>query len=541
MKIAVFHYHLHPGGVTRVISLACKILLSRTNGIGGIEGIEEITVVTGDRKNAEAALPEEAGGRIRIAVHPEIGYLDGNPETSARSIKTGVLEKYRGYIWWIHNYHLGKNPLLTQAVVESAAEYPDQKILLHIHDFPECSRYENLAYLKSLYPGPIYPLSPNVRYICINRRDYTFLLEAGIPSSMARVLNNPLTEEPEPPEGIISRSEGEEKPKHVKSFLEERGLKKFPGYLPGRPLLLYPVRSIRRKNVLEAGLISRLITDGVNVAVTLPGVSDQEAGYSRLVENGFAEGSIHGVFGTGAPDAPVKVGLHELIGGCDAVLSTSVQEGFGYLFVNTLQWGKKLAARRLDILEGMISLFDAEHHFFYDSLKVPRSRTQQEETKRRYGNYIGGLESYVGKDLAAKVLADMEERLDGETIDFSYLSVDEQHEVLGYAGDSGYLDSVKNLNPGTTAKLESVCCTQDGEAEPVSLPEGFGPPDFARAFREILDSFEGGGSEPADSPAGISRPAPPERIERKMLESFASPPFLRLLFDSYDPDLPKGS
>ena len=511
MKIAVFHYHLHPGGVTRVISLALEILLPR------LEGLEEITVVTGDGENAEAALPEEARGRVRVAVHPEIGYLGGKPPRIAETIKTEVLEHYRGYIWWVHNYHLGKNPLFTRAVVETAEEQPDQRILLHIHDFPECSRYENLSYLKSLYPGRIYPLTPNVRYVCINRRDYGFLLGAGIPGEMVHLLNNPLTEEPE-----YTGS-----PRQVKSLLEEKAPKVFSGYLPDRPLLLYPVRSIRRKNVLEAGLISRLIPGGVNIAVTLPGTSQQEAGYSRLVEQAFIEGIIHGVFGTGAPEAPLEVELRELIGGCDSVISTSVQEGFGYLFVNALQWGKKLAARKLDILKGMTGLFDSGHHLFYDTLEVPRSREQQEETLRRYESYIGRLESYLGGEITEKVLAKIKKRLESDTLDFSYLSVEEQLEVLGDAGDSGYLGSVRRLNSSTAAMLESICCDPGAGPDPVPLPEGFGPSDFTRAFGEILKSFEA-----ASSGRKPDAPPSPEVIEERMLESFAAPPFLRLLFDS---------
>jgi hypothetical protein len=525
MKIAVFHYHLHPGGVTRAISLALRILLPR------LEEVEEITVVTGDRENAEAALPEEARGKIRLAVHPEIGYLRGESHTDARRIKTRVLEKYRGYLWWIHNYHLGKNPLFTQAVVETAEEDPNQRILLHIHDFPECSRYENLAYLKSLYPGVIYPLVPNVRYVCINRRDYSFLRRAGIPERMVRLLNNPLTEETPP------TADGS-----VKTLLEKEAPDRFGGYLPGRPLLVYPVRSIRRKNVLETGLISRLIPGGVNVAVTLPGVSDQEAGYSRMVDQAFTEGTVHGVFGTGARDARIRIDLRDLIGACDAVLSTSVLEGFGYLFVNALQWGKRLAARRLDILEGMNDLFDPAYHRFYDTLEVPRSRKQQEETRRLYENYLGGLETYLGRELIETVLSDMKDRFTEDSLDFSYLSPDEQRGVLDTARDSGYLASVRKLNSETTKVLETVCCSfdagNDSGPEPVPLPEGFGPSDFTRAFREILVSFDGPGTaeHPANAGTGASDPADSipaaEDVEGRMLESFASPPFLRLLFDS---------
>ncbi|MFP4562833.1 MAG: hypothetical protein ACLFRY_05915, partial [Spirochaetia bacterium] len=63
--------------------------------------------------------------------------------------------------------------------------------------------------------------------------------------------------------------------------------------------------------------------------------------------------------------------------------------------------------------------------------------------------------------------------------------------------------------------------------DPVPLPEGFGPSDFTRAFEKILKSFEAASS-------GGKPDAPPSSalIEERMLESFAAPPFLRLLFDS---------
>ena len=51
---------------------------------------------------------------------------------------------------------------------------------------------------------------------------------------------------------------------------------------PEKPVFLYPVRAIRRKNIFEAALIAMIAGNGGNLIQTLPGISDQEIKYSNL-------------------------------------------------------------------------------------------------------------------------------------------------------------------------------------------------------------------------------------------------------------------
>ena len=191
-RIAVFHYHLLPGGVTSVIALSCEALAKY------LPGLEEITLVTGDGENAAETAAEieeqikDRGVGISTAVLPDIGYVTGMPQApSVAQIKTH-LRRFDGFFWWIHNYHLGKNPQFTQALLEILEEKPDQQILFHIHDFPECARYENLQRLNSTISLNPYPRGRNVRYALINGRDRRLLRESGMAEADLFLLNNPV-------------------------------------------------------------------------------------------------------------------------------------------------------------------------------------------------------------------------------------------------------------------------------------------------------------------------------------------------------------
>ncbi len=87
---------------------------------------------------------------------------------------------------------------------------------------------------------------------------------------------------------------------------------------PESPLLLYPVRTVRRRNVLEAGLL-----------VSLPGLKRTEIVYSRLVEQCFHEGLIPGLWGIGEDLAEAGLSFRDTVQASDLVVSTAVRDGCG--------------------------------------------------------------------------------------------------------------------------------------------------------------------------------------------------------------------
>ncbi|MCK5672078.1 MAG: hypothetical protein KAH95_01805, partial [Spirochaetales bacterium] len=196
MRLVVFHYHFLPGGVTQVVTSSA---IAALNYLPNIEGI---TLVSGKKNNLDRVVAEIKSKLVGISANksdiisvvlPELDYISDMkryPDTA--SIKEILLKHFQGDLWWIHNYHLGKNPFFTEAILQIAENFPEQKIVLQIHDFPEASRYANLETLHKYVISPLYPIFPNIRYVTINSRDSNYLITAGIPEKMVFLLNNPV-------------------------------------------------------------------------------------------------------------------------------------------------------------------------------------------------------------------------------------------------------------------------------------------------------------------------------------------------------------
>ena len=503
-RIAVFHYHLLPGGVTNVIFLSLKALIHHH------ADLREIRLVTGSASNAGKVadrLREEvlAAGRdipIVISVVPEIGYT--TPEEAEildrRDLKARLLTEFGGYLWWIHNYHLGKNPVFTAALIEAAEETPSQRILFHIHDFPEDGRYSNLSFLKAFAGKDIYPVLPNVRYAVINTRDHGVLSAAGLPEECLFLLNNPVE--------LCALPETD--PSAVRSSLSGTFAGEFPAFDPDKPLWLYPVRTIRRKNVLEAALICSVA--GSNLLLTLPGVSKQERPYSDLVETLYREGIIPGMWGVGGRLHEAGVDFISLALSSDAIISSSVQEGFGYLYADAVRWKRPLAARNLEILDGIRDLFTGHPAVFYERLEVPLEPRDLRELKRRYTRHS----TLTGRkeDLALFL-----GNLSGSTADFASLHVELQVEMLKRSESDCFRASLRELNESLFTRIGSLHETRSG-SDP-GIFRRFGAEAFSRTFEGIIETY---GQTPGGHDQGFIR-------QETLVDLFARSNIRHLLYD----------
>ncbi|MDB4284438.1 hypothetical protein N9888_02225 [Akkermansiaceae bacterium] len=204
MKIALIHYHLRAGGVTRVIESQARVL----EGMG-----HEVFIPQG--------LP----------------LLDYCRKTKARAmdllaeIDYEILEKVD--LWIIHNPVLGKNVLFPD-LIEALARR-GERLLLQCHDFAEDGRPSNYEILRDR--GNLYPLAEHIHYAFINERDRRLLIEAGVPEERCHALPNALN------------------PITIK-----------PGESEGT-LVFYPVRGIRRKNLGELCLWAAHAPKGVRFAI----------------------------------------------------------------------------------------------------------------------------------------------------------------------------------------------------------------------------------------------------------------------------------
>ncbi len=498
MELIFFHYHLRAGGVGSVIRYAVEALGS------GAERIEKIRVVTGSSEG-KTHFGDVAGAGVTVV--PEIGY--GVPSVSPRDLSALLLERFgsRDAVWWIHNHHLGKNPVFTQALLETAQSAGAPRMVLQPHDFPEAGRFDNLAALARYCTLPLYPVGPRIRYAVINRRDFDILHASGIPESDLFLLENPVPT----PEGTTAGSP------------DRRAARKllFPDIESDALILLYPVRAIRRKNVLEAGLITLLSGPKARLLVTLPGVSVQEEGYSRMVRDAFESGIIPGRFGIGAE--PAGIPLNVTAAASDLVVSSSMQEGFGYAYFQALQWGFPLLARRLDTLEGMSGVFSGYPAVFYSGVSCAPHKRERKRLKALYGVKLRRLASVLPSDAIGNIERNLAGMLENELVDFSFLDPSAQMGILKEASESGHaLSGLREINHELVWNIETLRSAHPRPAVE-RMEERFGPEVFAGGLRRIVKSFE----RTEASPAAVS----PREIESRVRRAFSTAASMRLLYD----------
>ncbi|MFW5744718.1 MAG: glycosyltransferase family 1 protein, partial [Spirochaetota bacterium] len=481
-----------------------------------------------------------------IDVLPEVGYTDPREPADdalarAASIERALTDRYADddALWWVHNYHVGKNPALTLALCRIATLENAPRMLLHVHDFPECARYENLAYLTRVAGRSPYPTGANVRYAVINARDRRLLVEAGIPAERVGLLLNPVdgargdgaTASPDAPPTAAAAPDRERVVARLADYAADTGQR----FHPDGPLVLYPVRTIRRKNVLEAAAITRLAR-GTNLIVTLPGVSDAERPYSDLVRYAYEDRRIHGIWGIAPHDAEYALSYEAVAAASDVVVSSSVQEGFGLLFVNALRWRKPLLARRLDVLESLQPLFSGYPATFYDTFRVPMRSpsitSMQAYLRMRYNERLGELEDVIPPVARERLDADLDELLAGEAIDFSYLPAQMQLTVLGDLREEGYGALVKAMNGELVSavagpEVPTAAVPPDREA---AIADLLGYKAYAGAFAALWDGTD---AQAAQSREGAARY---EGVQDALVEAFARIGQLRLLLGPIDHD-----
>ncbi len=538
--LVILHYHFLPGGVSGVVQAAVQALRRYEAGIG------RITL-------AAAAFPERGfaapGSELAAERIPELGYLEVRDLPRAvvaaegRRLAESLLRRFGSgnAVWWVHNHHLGRNPVFTQAILE-VARSGRQPLLLQIHDFPECGRYDSLARLRRGLAAPPYPVGPSVRYALINRRDLAVLREAGVPAGMLHLLENPLETGGESGGAAMGAQAGgpTAAPAGTSSAATFAEVRRELGLADaGRPLLLCPVRCIRRKNLLEAALLCRLHPDPADLVVTLPGVSAEEREYSDLVRRAFRRGWAAGVFGAGLRLEAKGLGLEPLFQASDLVLSASVQEGFGYPFLQSLVWGRPLLARELDVLEGMRELFDGQPAGFYREVRAPLAAGPRRRLRQAYRRKLERLAS-TGV-LSAETAAELGQRLEsvggaGESaVEFSFLPAAAQLELLRAAGRQPRAASeLRELNRGPLEALQRLL--GEGRRRPEAgrgalaerIERRFGLRRFAETFSAICRSFEQVGGRPA---AGASAGSVPDEgaIWDRVIRRFATLENVRLL------------
>lgn len=444
MRVAVVHYHLRRGGVTSVMATTARAL--RQAGV-------DVVFVAGEPPAGALGFP--------CVIDAALGYGgDEQPEALYRRI----VDRAGGVpdLWHIHNHALGKNRAVPRLVRYLAA--CGERLLLHVHDFAEDFRAANYQHLRALAPDPaalqafLYPVGDHVRYATLTKRDAAALIAAGIPPANVDVFPNPVAA---PVVAPAPRP-----------------------HTAGEKIYVYSVRGIRRKNIGELLLWAARGEGNDRFVLTLPPTSAVDAGPYEAWKSLAAALKLPLEFEAGA-NRPYE----EILEQADALITTSIAEGFGLAFAEPWLAGKPLVGRRLD---GVVRDLEAEGLCFsglYDQLLVPLDwvdcETLREVIRQRLRKLYRDYEIAEPPDASERAWRTMTR---GDAIDFGRLDEAMQGDVLREAvrrGFPGRLEPDAGMIKHNAAVVRERLCparyaARLGEVYNRLASEGAGPVEGAR-------------------------------------------------------------
>ena len=319
MKIAFIHYHLKTGGVTTVLK----------QQLGAISDRCQTLVLSG-------LWPEESFP-ARVIQIPGLAYSSQyrgqlDPQDAAQAILEAIRTEFNGPcdVLHVHNPTLAKNNHFLKIL--KSLQKKGTRLLLQIHDFAEDGRPRD--YFAEAYPA-------NCHYSVINRRDYEILLKAGLKPEGLHLLANTVA----PPR---------------KAPLPEDLPK------PMTPMILYPVRAIRRKNIGEAILLSLFFNDERTLSITLPPNSAADMKSYQYWKAFVKNRNLKVEF-----DRSLSHDFKTSVMSAGSLITTSITEGFGFSFLEPWLFGKMLWGRKLPDICRDFEQKGVHLQHLYDRLLVP--------------------------------------------------------------------------------------------------------------------------------------------------------------------------
>ena len=427
-KVAVIHYHLRPGGVTRVIENTTRVLNAR--------GFT-LCVLSGE-SCGNSEIP-------RTAVVSGLGYderVNGNALELLRELRVAAETVLGGApdLWHFHNHSLGKNARVSALPGMLAAE--GDKVLLQIHDFAENGRPRNQPLIADM--ENLYPQGGGVRYVVLSERDRSVLCDAGLPAGQVRVVPNPVSAP------VRSGSA--------------------PSDDNARKLLFYPTRAIRRKNIGEAILFSLALPGNWCLATSRAPENPQWLEIYRYWESVVGELDCPLAMAVVDRMSPqdlkvgddVSKGFAAWYGVASAILTTSVSEGFGMSFLEPLLAGLPVIGRDLPALTSETGKHGIRHEHLYRGIQVPLEWLGEEHFKiqleRRIGEWYAAYRRAPPEDAVREAFNAM---VDQGKIDFGNLLESDQTVVIRKVADA----------PENLARIRVQ--TRDGTTDE-TLPEWLG-------------------------------------------------------------------
>ncbi len=280
-----------------------------------------------------------------------------------RRVEEGIDRLFEGIdtgncLVWAHNLGLGRNLCVARALTRRchAERIP---LVEHHHDWWFENRWQHLARARDSGFGTLrsvakamLPTSPFVAHAAINQAD-------------AQVLNNHFPGRsgwlPNPVQRTVLPSAA--RGAYARAWLHRQ-------LGQDAPVWLLPCRLLRRKNIAEALLLTRWLRPEAWLVTTAGVSSAEEQPYATLLDRSAKAGGWRlrlGVLEPGKPDQP---SVPELLDGSEAVVLTSLQEGFGLPYLEAAAAQRPLIARSLPNIAPDLATFGFVFPQLYQELQV---------------------------------------------------------------------------------------------------------------------------------------------------------------------------
>lgn len=434
MRLIVIHHHFRPGGVRRVIELGTPHLVA-----GAPERVSKVILVGGEGPDAawlRAFRRRLAPCRVEVMVEPCFGYLSElrvpGPEIERRIVRK-LLELRdaggtRRQVWWAHNLGLGRNFYLTRSLT-TWAEVGLGSVVMHHHDWWFENRWHHLR--AAQVPGcrtlrsvaeAVLRSGSAIAHVAINSEDAA-VLDRHFGES-GGWLPNPVEAPARPRAAEVRAARG-----WLSAVLGEEA-----------PVWLLPCRLLRRKNIAEALLLTRWLRPEAWLVTTGGASSAEEEPYAAALEEAARAQGWRLRLGILRGEEPGKPSVPELLAASEAVLLTSLQEGFGLPYVEAAAARRPLIARSLPNIAPDLAAFGFEFPQDYRELWVEPTlfdwAAERERQAVRFRAWKEQMPSAVGRLVGKPML--LEAGASPRPVSFARLTLEAQLEVLGQPLDRSW-------------------------------------------------------------------------------------------------------
>lgn len=442
MTLVIVHYHLRPGGIRRVIELAIPHLVRTAP-----RPISRIVLATGEAADAAwhaRFMQQMVGVTIEMLIEPAFQYISEQRSEPA-SIRLRVRHALRklfvesdpaNTIVWAHNLGVGRNLLLALELSAACAKR-HLPLIAHHHDWWFENRWDRWQEMRRVGVRTardaariVFSEQPNILHAAINHADAKILAR----HLAKHTVWLPNLSEPAP---RTSRA----RIGQAKRWLHHRLGR------DGSPIWLVPCRTLRRKNIAEALLLTRWLRPQAWLVVTGAASSADEELYFHALEGAAHTCHWRLRLGVLAGDESEKPGVAELLAASEAVLLTSVQEGFGLPYLEAAAASRPLIARRLPNISPDLHRFGFRFPQDYDEILVPTKLfnwpAERSRQQHRFERWRNMLPKVARTHLEVPPLLNAERP---RSVPFSRLTLTAQIEILAQpAGDTW--EASAPLNP----------------------------------------------------------------------------------------------